>query len=218
MEEGEDSARWVATFRGGRLGEGEKVSGPPGAWDSAWDPPSCPQPPQGCPVLTHGGGVPFSAGPDGTAVEYGEATQFQAGPGGTGQVVGEGTQFKAGNTVAKGNTGAKKEWTPIEEGCKACSRAVGAVQGGGKSESREPGGPVTCGGPTVLDSEGGVITSRLCQTCAKLWRLEGQPNPWVPMNRPGGSRGPNPPRGSRWGWACESLSPCRARAMPGGRW
>jgi hypothetical protein len=91
------------------------------------------------------------------------------------------TRFKDGDTAHK------KEWTPIEEGCKACSREVG----GGQAENREEG-PVTCGGPTVPDSKGGVIRSRLCDTCARLWRLAGKPNPWFPANGPGGSRGPKP--------------------------
>jgi hypothetical protein len=94
-----------------------------------------------------------------------------------------------GGGGAGGNAGTPKEWTPIEEGCKACSREVGGGQGENRVE-----GPVTRGGPTVLDSEGGVITSRLCETCAKLWKADGKPNPWFPANGPGGSRGPKP----RW--------------------
>jgi hypothetical protein len=88
-----------------------------------------------------------------------------------------------------GNTAHQKKWTPIEEGCKACSREVG----GGQTENRKEGALIR-GGPTVPDSEGGVITSRLCKFCAQLWRADGKPNPWFPANGPGGSRGPKP----RW--------------------
>jgi hypothetical protein len=200
MEEGEDSTRWVATFRGGRWGEGEKISGPPGAWDSAWDPDAeagCPQPPEGCPVLTYGGAAPFTAGPDGTAMEYG--VQFTAGPDGTAVKIGEATQFTAGELPGvgvqfeAGNTINKKEWTPIEEGCKACSREVGGTRVE-QEQGEGTGAPVSVGGPTVLDSEGGVITSRLCDRCVKLWRSDGQPNPWFPANGPGGSHGGPKPK------------------------
>ncbi len=64
--------------------------------------------------------------------------------------------------------------------------------GGGRDRSESQQGARTRGGPTVPDSKGGVIRSRLCDTCAKLWRLAGQPNPWVPTNKPGGSSGAQP--------------------------